>query len=33
MGCTADRNGKVVRNDSGQDRFLEKLYGSRTGRF
>lgn len=33
MGCTADRNGNVVRNDSGQDRFLEKLYGSRTGRF
>ena len=29
---TADRHGHVVKNDSAQDRFLEKMYGSAFGR-
>lgn len=33
MSCTADRNGNITRNESMQDRFLEKLYSSRAGRF
>ena len=30
--CTADRKGYVTENDSAQDRFLEKMYGSAVGR-
>lgn len=33
MIYTSDRNGRVTGNDSAQDQFLTKLYGSRTGRF
>ena len=29
---TADRQGHVYKNDSGQDRFLEKMYGCAFGR-
>ena len=29
---TADRKGHVTENDSFQDRFLEKMYGSAIGR-
>ena len=33
MIYTSDRNGRITGNDSLQDRFLTRLYGSRTGRF